>query len=166
MNLVVAVDKNFGIGNDSKLLYNIPEDMQHFKNLTLNKIVVMGRSTLDSLPHSKPLKNRINIILSRDKNLEVEGAVILHSVEEVLNYIKKYNTNDVFIIGGESVYRAFLPYVKFAYLTKIDSTKEANKYFENLDNLKDWQVIEKSPTFDNNGTDYCFCTYENKSVKL
>jgi len=166
MNLIVAVDKNFGIGNDSKLLYNIPEDMQHFKNLTINKVVIMGRSTLDSLPHSKPLKNRVNIVLTRDKNLEVDGAIILHSVEEVLAYIKQYNTDDVFIIGGESIYREFLPYTKFAYLTKIDSNKEANKYFENLDKQKNWKLIDLSPTFEYNGTNYCFCTYENKSVKL
>jgi len=163
MNLVVAVDKNFGIGNDSKLLYNIPDDMRHFKELTINKIVIMGRSTLNSLPHGKPLKNRINIVLSRDENLEVEGAIVLHCLEEALAYIKQYNSNDVFVIGGESIYREFLPYVKMAYLTKIDSTKEANKYFENLDNLKNWQVIDKSPDFDYDGIKYCFCTYENKT---
>ena len=126
MNLIVAVDKNWAIGMDNKLFVSIPEDMKFFRSETTGKVVVLGRKTLDTFPGGQPLKNRTNIILTRNPNYQVKGAIICHSVEEVLEELKKYNDEDIFVIGGESIYRQLLPYCKTAYITKIDHAYQAN----------------------------------------
>ena len=105
MNIIVAVDKNWAIGNREELLVRIPNDHKHFREETTGKTVVLGRKTLQTFPQGLPLKNRTNIILSRDKNFSVKDAAVVHSVEELLEELKKYDTRDVYIIGGESVYR-------------------------------------------------------------
>lgn len=165
MNLIVAVDNNFGIGMDSKLLYDIPADMEFFKNTTMGKVVVMGDLTLFSLPNSKPLKNRTNLIISYDKNLSIEGAKVFNEKQDMIEYINKnYETDDVFIIGGAFVYREFLPFCKYAYITRIDDTKEANKFFPNIDKMPNWKLIEKSEDKFHNGIKFNFCKYENIKV--
>ena len=120
MNLIVAVDKNWGIGYENKLLVSIPSDMKFFRQMTTGKVVVMGRKTLESFPNGLPLQNRINIVLTRNEDYKVKGTVICHTPEEVMEELKKYNTEDVYIIGGESIYRQFLPYCSTAHVTKID----------------------------------------------
>jgi dihydrofolate reductase len=164
MNLIVAVDNDFGIGLDNKLLYNISADMEFFKKKTLGKVVIMGDKTLFSLPGSKPLKNRTNIVLSSDKNLKVENAIVLNNLQDLLNHIKLYTSDDVFVIGGAFVYKELLPYCKYAYITKIDAVRTANKYFPNIDKLKNWKVVEKSPDYFENGIKFNFIVYENKEV--
>ena len=110
MNMIVAADKKNGIGYQGKLLVTIPFDQQLFRKETIGKVVVMGRKTLESLPGGRVLEGRTNIVLTRNKNYKCKGAVICHSVEAVLEEIKKYRSEDVYIIGGESVYQAFMPY--------------------------------------------------------
>lgn len=161
MNLIVAVDNNWGIGNDDGLLYNIKEDMQHFKNKTTGKVVIMGDVTLFSLPGGKPLKNRINVILSSNANLKVEGAHILHNVDEVKEFIKQFDSDEVFVIGGASVYKQFLPFCKYAYITKIDAEKSAKKFFPDIDALPEWRLTEKSADHFSDGIKFNFCKYEN-----
>ena len=112
MNLIVNVDSNWAIGYRGKLLVSIPEDMKFFRSETTGKVVVLGRKTLDTFPGGQPLKNRTNIILTRNPNYQVKGAIICHSVEEVLEELKKYNSADVYIIGGDSIYKEFLPYFR------------------------------------------------------
>ena len=99
MNLIVAVDRNWAIGKDNKLLVSIPDDMKFFRETTTGKVVVMGRKTLESFPNSKPLPNRVNIVITRDMNYDAKGAVVVHSKEELDKELEKYNSDDIYIIG-------------------------------------------------------------------
>ena len=160
MNLIVAVDKNWAIGNQNRLLVSIPADMKFFRETTMNKVVVMGRKTLESFPNGMPLKKRTNIVLTRDKNYQVKDAIVLHTVEEVLEELKKYNEDEIYIIGGESIYRQFLPYCKVAHVTKVNHAYEADTYFPNLDEKDEWVVTgvsEEQTYFD---LEYEFVRYE------
>ena len=107
MNLIVAVDKNWAIGQDNKLLAHIPEDMKFFREKTMNQVVIMGRKTLESFPGENPLKNRINIVITTDKTYKKENAIIVSSIEEAIIEAKKHN-KDVFVIGGASIYKQML----------------------------------------------------------
>ena len=144
MNLIVAVDKNWAIGLKNKLLVSIPEDMKFFRTETAGKVVVMGRKTLESFPGGMPLKNRTNIVLTGNPEYQVKGAVVLHTVEEVLKELEQYPSGEVYIIGGESIYRQFLPYCDVAHVTKINYAYEADTYFPNLDEMEQWQVTASS----------------------
>ena len=138
MNIIVAVDRNWAIGYEGKLLNSIPEDMKFFRETTTGKVVVMGRKTLESFPGRRPLKNRINIVLTHDETYEVKDAITVHSMEEALAECAKYKTEDIFVIGGESIYRAFLPYCSIAHVTKMDYSFEADTWFPDLDKDPDW----------------------------
>ena len=129
MNLIVAVDKNWAIGLKNKLLISIPADMKFFRDTTMGKVVVMGRKTLETFPSGQPLKRRTNIVLTRDKNYQVKDAVVVHTVEELLEELKQYDEEEIYVIGGESIYRQLLPYCKVAHVTKIDHAYEADTYF-------------------------------------
>lgn len=133
---VVAVNKDWAIGKDGQLLYRISEDMKHFKELTVGKAIIMGRKTLESLPHSKPLPKRKNYILSTNPSFEVEGAEVLHSLEEALEVIKSYPKDGIACIGGAAIYSLLLPYTDYVEATIIDSSgEEADSYFPNLEKL-------------------------------
>ena len=119
MNIIVAVDKNWAIGKDNKLLVSIPADMKMFLKETQGKVVVMGRKTLESFPNGLPLKNRTNIVLTGNKDYNVKDAIIVHTVEELLEEIKKYPSEEVYCIGGDSVYKQLLPYCDTAHVTKL-----------------------------------------------
>ena len=162
MNLIVAVDKNWGIGLGNKLLVSIPSDMKFFRETTTKKVVVMGRKTLESFPNGQPLKDRTNIIITSDKNYKIKDAVIVHSVEEALIELKKYNTEDVYVIGGESIYRQMLPYCDIAHVTKIDHAYEADAYFPNLDEEKSWILTGESEEQTYFDLEYIFARYEQK----
>ena len=160
MNLIVAVDKNWAIGKDNKLLVSIPQDMKFFRETTMDKVVVMGRKTLESFPGGQPLKKRTNIVLTRDKNYKVKDAIVVHGVEELLEELKNYDEKEIYVIGGESIYRALLPYCKVAHVTKIDHAYEADTYFPNLDEMEEWEVTgvsEEQTYFD---LEYEFVRYE------
>ena len=129
MNLIVAVDKNWAIGLKNKLLISIPADMKFFRDTTMGKVVVMGRKTLETFPSGQPLKRRTNIVLTRDKNYQVKDAVVVHTVEELLEELTQYDEEEIYVIGGESIYRQLLPYCKVAHVTKIDHAYEADTYF-------------------------------------
>lgn len=144
MNLIVAVDKNWGIGKDNKLLISIPEDMKFFRTTTTDKVVFMGKKTLLSFPNGKPLKNRVNIVITHDKSFKENGVIAVHSIEEALIEIKKYNSDDVYVIGGGSIYEQMLPYVDTAYVTYIDYAYQADTRFPNLDENDEWKLVEES----------------------
>jgi dihydrofolate reductase len=162
MNLIVAVDNNRGIGYDGKLLFSIPDDMAYFKKTTAGKVVVMGLATLRSLPKSKPLSNRTNIILSHE-GTPIEGAIVCGSVEQVLSEARKHAPADVFVIGGESVYAALLDYCTRAYITKINAAVKADRYFPNIDERENWALESESETRIYEGTEYKFTEYVNKT---
>src|SRR5699024_1189782 len=140
MNIIVAVDQNWAIGKDNKLLIQIPEDQRFFRNETINKVVVMGRKTLESLPGGKPLKDRTNIVISSNKNYKPQGVIVVHSIEEALEELKKYNSEDIYIMGGQTIYQQFLDYCQIAHVTKVNYSYDADTYFPNLDNKKEWVV--------------------------
>jgi len=163
MNLIVAVDKNWAIGKDNKLLVSIPDDMKFFRETTTGKVVVMGRKTLESFPNSKPLPNRVNIVLTRDKDYYAKGAVVVHSKEELDNELKKYNTEDIFIIGGESIYRLMLDECDRAFVTYVDYGYDADTYFPNLDEASNWKLAEESEEQTYYDIEFYFRTYINES---
>lgn len=163
MNLIVAVDSNWAIGNKERLLVSIPNDHKHFREETTGKVVVLGRKTLQTFPQGLPLKNRTNIILSRDRNYEVKDALVVHSVEELLEELKKYNEEDVYVIGGESVYRQLLPYCQTAHVTKIDHSYEADAYFPDLDSDPEWEITADSDEMTYFDIAYTFLKYERKA---
>ena len=144
MNLIAAVDKNWAIGKDNGLLVSIPADMKFFRETTTGKVVVMGRKTLESFPNGLPLKNRINIVLTTDHSYQVKDAVIVHSKEELEEELKKYNSEDIYVIGGESVYRLLLDECDTAHITKIDYAYEADAFFPDLDENPDWEIVADS----------------------
>lgn len=162
MNLIVAADANWGIGKDNKLLVSIPADMKFFRTTTTGKVVVMGRKTLESFPNGLPLKNRVNIVLTKDENYQVKDAVIVHSVEEALEEVKKYDTEDVYVIGGDSIYKQLLPYCSKAHVTKIDFAYEADTFFPDLDAMEEWKITEKSEEQTYFDIEYEFRTYEKR----
>lgn len=144
MNLIVNVDKNWAIGKDNKLLVRIPADMKFFRETTTGKVVVMGRKTLESFPNGMPLKNRTNIVLTSNRAYKVKGAICVHSREELEEELKKYPSEDIYIIGGESVYRMFLDQCDVAHVTKVDYAYEADAYFPNLDERPEWKITADS----------------------
>ncbi len=162
MNIIVATDKNWGIGYQNKLLVSIPNDMKNFRAHTTGKIVVLGRKTLATFPGGNPLKNRTNIILSKNKDFKVEGAIVLNSVEEVLEQLKNYKSEDVYIIGGDSIYKQLLPYCDVAYVTRIDHEYSADTYFPNLDESSEWIITGESEEETYFDIEYRFVRYERK----
>ena len=160
MNLIVNVDSNWAIGYRGKLLVSIPEDMKFFRSETTGKVVVLGRKTLDTFPGGQPLKNRTNIILTRNPNYQVKGAIICHSVEEVLEELKKYNSEDVYIIGGDSIYKEFLPYCDVAHVTRTDHVYDADAWFPNLEEDPAWVLTGESEEKTYFDLEFRFCRYE------
>lgn len=162
MNMIVAVDSNWAIGHKGKLLVSIPEDMQFFRRETTGKVVVMGRKTLESFPNGLPLKNRVNVVITKDKEYNVKDAIICHSIEEALEVLKQYNDEDIYVIGGESVYRQFLPYCSVAHVTKINYSYDADTYFPNLDEMDEWTIEESSNERTYFDLEYEFVKYVKK----
>ena len=165
MNLIVAVDNNWAIGNKNKLLVSIPNDMKHFREETTGKVVVLGRKTLETFPQGQPLKNRTNIILSRNAKHEVKGAITVHSVEELLELLKEYDDKDVYVIGGDSIYKQLLPYCDVAHVTKIDHEYEADSFFPNLDQDPAWEITADSDEQTYFDLPYQFLKYERKKTR-
>lgn len=162
MNLIVAVDKNWAIGHKNKLLVSIPNDQKNFREETMGKVVVLGRKTLETFPGGRPLKGRTNIILSRDPKLEVKDAIVVHDQEELLEELKKYKKEDIFIIGGTSIYEMMLPYCDVAHVTKIDFAFDADSYFPNLDEKEEWKITGESDEQTYFDLEYTFIKYERK----
>lgn len=162
MNLIAAVDQNWGIGKDNKLLVSIPADMKFFRETTTGKVVVMGRKTLESFPNGLPLKNRVNIVLTTNLSYQAAGAVLVHSKEELEEELKKYPSEDVYVIGGESIYRLLLDQCDTAHITKIDYTYEADAYFPNLDEDGDWEIVADSEEQTYFDLEYYFYKYQRK----
>ncbi|NLP26140.1 MAG: dihydrofolate reductase [Clostridiales bacterium] len=164
MKIIVAVTKNWGIGCRGNLLFNIPEDMKFFRETTLNKIVIMGHNTLKSMPNGKPLKDRVNIVISADNSLEIDGAIVCNSVSETLEKVKDYNTDDVFVIGGQTVYEQFLDYCKIALITKIEESIDADTFFPNIDEMPNWRQIAMSGANYHEDIKFRFTIYENSNL--
>ena len=163
MNMIVCVSRDWGIGKDNQLLFHIPEDLKQFKALTTGKVVIMGHNTLKSLPGGKPLPNRTNIVLSRNPNLVVEGATVCNSVQDVLIEVSGLPHSDVFIIGGEAIYKIFLPYCRRALITRVDAAPEADAFFPDLLEHPQWKIRQESDFMEYEGLSYQNVEYVNES---
>lgn len=162
MNLIAAVDSNWAIGHQNKLLVRIPEDQKFFRQTTTGKVVVMGRKTLESFPNKKPLKNRVNIVLTGNKAYQAEDAVVVHDLDELHAQLAKYNSEDIYVIGGESIYRQLVDECDVAHITKIDYSYDADAYFPNLDEKEEWIITEDSEEQTYFDLEYYFLKYERK----
>ncbi|MDO5145795.1 MAG: dihydrofolate reductase [Eubacteriales bacterium] len=165
MELIVAVDKNWAIGKNNELLVRISNDMKHFRRLTEGNVIVMGRKTLESFPGGRPLPNRANIVLSRQKMLDAKGATVVSSLDELREEIRKYEREKIYVVGGESIYRLLLPYCEKAWVTRLDYAYEADAWMPNLDETEGWSLEdpgEEQTYFD---VIYYFSLYRNEHPK-
>lgn len=165
MKLIAAVDKNWGIGLNGRLLVSIPSDQKFFRNETYGKVVITGRKTLETFPGGLPLEGRTNIILTNDKNFTIRNGIVVHSVEEALEATAGYQDEDVYVIGGESIYNQFLEYCDTAIITKIDHAFEADAHMVNLDGMADWKITAESEEQTYFDLEYVYCQYERKGGK-
>lgn len=161
MNLIVNVSENWAIGKGNSLLFHLSEDMKFFKSHTVGKTIVMGRKTLESLPKSSPLPNRTNIVLTKNAGFEKDGVEIYTDIDKLIQNLK--DKDDVYVIGGESIYKALLPYCNKAYVTKVAATvDDADAFMPNLDLNPDWEIEAESETLSEKGYDFKFVTYKRK----
>ena len=160
LNAIVCVDKNWAIGKNNGLLFNLKEDMKFFRSMTLNKVVLMGENTLLSFPGSKPLKNRVNVVLCPEGH-EYDGCICLHNFESMVNFAKLMSKEyEVFVVGGGYFYKSMLPYYDRVYVTKVDTIDpEATVFFPNLD-AESFVVIDESNSQEENSLKFKFVTYE------
>lgn len=157
LKLIAAIGKNNELGKNNDLIWHLSEDMKFFRKTTTGKTIIMGRKCFESLPGLLP--NRKHIILTNNLNYKVDGAIIYHNLEEVLNYIKN-TSEECFIIGGAKIYELFLPYVDTLYLTEIEDTKEADVYFPTFD--KTQYQKETIQELEENNIKYKFTKYTKK----
>jgi len=165
MKAILSADLNWGIGCGGKLLQRVPEDMKFFRRMTDGKVVVMGRETFESLPGKQPLKDRINIVLSRSAVFDDDRLILCRSLEELKNELKKYDSDDIFIIGGESVYTQLLPYCTEVFVTRFEKEFTADRHFPDLDKMANWELAEQSEQYFYNDLGFRFLRYANKSVR-
>lgn len=160
MNLIFAVDKNWAIGYAGALLAKIPQDQKFFKEMTTGKAIIMGRKTLESMPGGRPLPNRLNIVITNQKDYKVKDVVVVYTIEEAVEAVADYKEEDIFVIGGETIYKQMLEECKVAYITKIDKEYEADTFIQSLDELEDWKLVEETDVEVYEGLEYRFCKYE------
>ncbi len=167
MNAIVAVDKNWAIGKEGGLLCHIPGDLKYYKEKTINKTIVMGRKTLESLPNGKPLPSRTNIILSRNNELKEASQIdkifyVVSSLEEFKAKIieLKIKEEDIYVSGGAEIYRELLQCCTKVYVTKINENFDGDTFFPNLDLDDDFYVSHSEESKVENGIEYTFYIYE------
>jgi len=163
MKLIASADRNWGIGYKGRLLVSIPADLRFFKEQTVGKTVVLGHRTLDTFPGGKPLAGRENIIFSGDPHFDMKNAKVVHSMEELEKSIENLETDEVYIIGGQSIYNMFIDRCDTAYITKIDYEFEADKFLTNLDEDPEWECVSESEEKTYYDLCYRHCTYVRKS---
>jgi dihydrofolate reductase len=161
MRLIVAVDKNWAIGNKNQLLVRIPQDQKFFRNTTTNQVVIMGRKTLESFPGGQPLPNRVNIVITNREDYQVKDAIVVHSPEEAVAVAKTYEGKEIYVIGGSTIYEQLLPECEEAYVTYVDQEYAADAYFpEHLDDSKEWVLTQESEEQTYFDLEYYFQTYK------
>lgn len=159
MNLIVVVDNKWGIGRNNDLLFHLKKDMKFFRETTTGKVAVMGANTFASFPNGA-LPNRINIVLDSNGG-QHDGAITVSTVDGLKKELAKYDTNDVFVIGGASVYKLMLNLCDVAYVTKVQADGNAEVFFPCLDELSDWNLVEQSNPQPDGGYIISFCKYEH-----
>ena len=162
---ILCVDNKFGIGKKNDLLFHLPKDMAFFREKTKGHVVAMGENTLLSFPNQKPLPKRINIVLSQNKSHNYDGVINVHDFQEFLRLLKKHSNEDVYVIGGASIYHQTLPYVDGVYLTKVDADGGAELFFDNIDKIETFECVSESKPLEDNGYKIRFCYYKNIAKK-
>lgn len=163
MKAIVAVDKKWGIGYNKDLLVSIPGDKKNFRKLTTGKTIILGRKTLESFPGGLPLRDRTNIVVTRKKDYDGHGAIVVHSVEEAYEKaLEISDSDDIFVAGGGEIYRQLLDKCDEAIVTKINYTYKADTFFPNLDEDESWECAEESEEMTCFDMEYTFCTYKRK----
>ena len=162
MNLIVVVDEKWGIGKNNGLLFRLKKDMKHFREITTGKVVLMGANTFASFPNGA-LPNRVNIVLD-SSGAQHEGAATVSTLDEMYRELFKYDNDDVYVIGGASVYKLLLDKCKTAYITKVQADGHAQVFFPNIDELPNWELVEQSEEMDDEGYKITFCKYQNANV--
>lgn len=164
MKAILHVDNEWGIGKSNGLMFSIPADMKFFRETTTDKVVVMGSNTLKSFPGGKPLKNRVNIVLYPDGETR-DDCIVVKSLQELFNEIKKYDSDKVYVIGGAMMYKTLLEYCSEVLVTKVNAVGGADAFFENLDKNDNFQLVYESEPVETNGYTIKFTTYKNLNVK-
>lgn len=164
MKAILSADLNWGIGYKGKLLQRVPEDMKFFKAMTEGKVVVMGRETFESLPGRQPLKDRINIVLSKNGRFDDSRLIVCRSLDELFSKLKKYPPDDIFIIGGESVYTQLLPFCTEVYVTRFEKEFKADRHFPDIDTINNWELVSKSEQYTYKNMGFRFLKYTYKSL--
>lgn len=164
MKLIVAVDENWGIGKEGDLLTSIPDDMRFFRETTQRHVLVMGSKTLRSFKNARPLPGRLNIVLTRS-DTSFPGAVACRSVEQALELLKSFDSDNIMVIGGGMIYRRLLPYCSKAYITKMRFNGSADTFMTNLDELDSWTLAAESEQKEYEGITYSFTEYANSDIK-
>ncbi len=165
MKCIVNATENWGIGRGNELLFSISDDLKRFRALTTGKTVVLGRKTLAGFPGGRPLKNRENIILTRNPEAAFPGGTCVHSEQELLKLLATLPSDDICVIGGESVYRLLLPYCDTVLLTRTFSVCDADRFFPNLDTDPSWRCTEQEPVQEENGLRFQYRTYRCAAPK-
>lgn len=160
MIAIVAVDKNWGIGKDGDQLIYIPEDLKRFKNFTTGNTIVLGRKTVATFPGGKPLKNRRNLILSRNPDYAPEGGEVFPSLEKLMEQVT--DPENTYVVGGASVYHTMIGQCDKAYVTKIDAEYPADCWFPNLDEAPDWEVESEGEWLEHEGVKFRYVNYRRK----
>lgn len=163
ISLIVAVDKEGGIGKNNQLLCHLPADLKYFKKTTTGHTIVMGRKTYESI--GRPLPGRTNIVISRDHTLNIEGCIVKPNIESAIAYAKDLNETELFITGGGTIYELTLALADKVYLTQIEETFHADTYFPSL-HQEDWELVHNEPHSrdEKNEFDYTFKVYQRKIV--
>lgn len=159
--LIASADKNWGIGTGNRLLVQIPSDMKRFREMTTGNVVVMGRKTLESLPGGLALQGRTNVVLTKNPDYKVKNAVVLHDVDSLVKFLEEQEA-DVYVIGGESIYRQLLEFCDTAYITRIDHAYAADAYFPDLDKEEDWVKVSESEEQTYFDLEYTYIIYRRK----
>lgn len=163
MNLIVAADKNWGIGRDNGLLASIPTDMKYFKEHTMDKVVVMGRRTLESMPGKRGLPKRVNYVLTSNPDFEAERCITVNTEDELWERLSEYDPDDVFLIGGATLYNRFYKLCDRLYVTKMDADLGADTFIVDFDKDPDFEIVSESEPVTENGITFRFVVYEKRA---
>lgn len=156
LKLIASADRAWGIGLGQSLLFRIPEDMGWFKSHTMGKTVLLGRKTLESFPGGRPLPDRRHIVLTRGELPPHPQITVCATVEQALALAEG---KEVWVIGGEQIYSAFLPHCAEAYITRVDALRQADRHLPNLDALPDWYLAQAGQWKESGGLRFRFCRY-------
>ena len=160
MEAIVAVYSDWGIGDGITQPVALKADRQHFREVTHDAAVIVGRKTLEDFPGGRPLKGRVNIVVTRQP-VTIDGAVVADSLEAALELASQYPR--CLVIGGASIYEQFFPYINKVHITKIECCPPSTRFFPNLDREEGWRCTEESPLLEEEGVPYRFCIYERRS---